>query len=170
MNIVALRPVSFRRVLSHLWHSLNDKQPEWASAWFTVGLGYSFFAPGHVVAYSPSFAVVVAMFGAANLGYAILFGGLCRLVLLGVNGAWHSSPIPRAMAAGCTSLLWAVLFLGFYLSLGFSAPGTWFYLVLAVGDFLNVGRAMRDAAASVYLKNGKMIRRADGTLEVSPSG
>lgn len=169
MNMVALRPASFARVVQHLWHSLNSKLPEWMSAMFTVGLGYSFLAPSERVAYSPSFAVVVALFGATALGGLILAGGLCRLVLLGVNGAWHSSPIPRALAAACTSVLWGILFLGFYLSMGFSAPGTWFYLVLTVGDFLSVGRAMRDAAASVYLKNGKMIRRADGTLEVSSS-
>ena len=167
--MVALRPVSLARIAQHIWHSLNDKQPEWASAMFTVGLGYSLLAPSERVAYSPSFAVVVAMFGATTLGGLILAGGLCRLGLLAINGAWHSSPIPRALAAGCTSLLWGVLFLSFYLSMGFSAPGTWFYLVLTVGDFLSVGRAMRDAAASVYLKNGKMIRRVDGTLEVSSS-
>ena len=161
-----------RETSIHLWDSLNAKLAEWMCAAWTVAIGYILTLDPTTQTTSVTYGVFVLMFGedvvsSGRIGQMVAFAGLCRLVLLGINGAWHSSPYPRAAAAGCTSLFWVLIFWMFYTAAGFHNLATWTYLILAGADFVNVTRSMRDAAASVFIRSGQLVRKSDGTLVVA---
>lgn len=124
--------------------SLNARPMEWAFALILTTFGWTLLLDADTFVASRSFSALAEWMSEDTWGWVCFLGGLLRLTILWVNGAWRRSPHLRATMAFLSCGVWFLLAWGL-LSSGTTPTGVGTYFWILAFDAYNVLRAARDA-------------------------
>lgn len=134
----------FAHVRGNFAATLWPRLGEWFCAGMLVGLGWvSIVHPDLMrMAKSAAYNDMLSWAPQETWAYVFLVGGMLRLTVLLINGAWRRSPHYRATAAFLSCFFWWQITKSFYAVFGYA-------YILAAGimflDFANMIRAAGDA-------------------------
>lgn len=132
-------------LILHLRRHFRPRSTEWLVAVLQVSWGVSVLrAPGAFDA--PVYALLLNIATPRAWGVGLVLFGLCRLVVLVINGAWRPSPYVRLLLS-LISVLWGVQMVLSLVATGWSAPAFAFAPAVILFDTLNIMHTADDAGS-----------------------
>lgn len=152
---------------SHLFDSVTSKGLEWILTLAAMLFAFALIQPADTFSISLTYrtmAWAVETIGASenSVGYSIMVAAAIRFCILGYNGLWTSSPIARRYLALAFAVLWFLVFVGVFQSVGMVSTAN-VYLALLAGEIVNIIRTSWETGQIPKLKRGKTVVRRDYT-------
>lgn len=127
---------------------------EAALASLMVAVGTSLLADGSTFAL-PSFRIVRSIFSETATGWISLVSGLARLGAIWVNGRQKNMPVIRFLGCAGGFFFWSAWAIGLHMVAPPLVPLANMAIVLAIFEFVSIGRATQD----MYASNSLNLRR-----------
>lgn len=131
---------------SRMTHVFYSRLSEWFTAATMLVVGYILFTNSDLMATvakrSDAYKFMLSFAEQKTWAVICIYGGIARLIVLGINGAWRKSPHLRGIASFLFCFVWYHITVSFYEVYGLAFGMAFMILLL---EFFNLIRCFGDA-------------------------